>query len=665
MPLTRTSILNTLVSRYAYTSYLEIGLGNGRNFAAIEVERAKKVSVDTNPNHRPDFAMSSDEFFAQNERRFDLVFIDGLHECEQVERDILHALEVLNEGGTIVCHDMNPVQEIHQSRPRKSAFWNGDVWKTWVKLRARADLEMTVLDCDQGCGILRRGSQETIHVDETLLNWEGLVKNRKTWLNLKKPEEFDALLGGQGPGVSSPRGLAVRISPRLYPRPPRIGVVVGTFAAIPYVHLHLELRKRRYPNIPFLIHDDGSPFSQEIGALCDRYPGVQFSRNPRRQRHCIGDLTSYYAGLEWAREMGLDLLVKLSRRFAFKENIFPSLRKLALETQYPTFSSYTTSFDFGFRTECIALSARVWDQPEFVRELALRIEAEQGVFVEGYLHNQARALYERARCPETEAVDARQALGDGKDAYALWPELGTDRCTPQPSHIWHDSAGPSDYAALARELGLQYGEADFQDANMGQGIGQKPMVAWFLHIPKTACSYIVSHCDRIKGIGHASLAPLEIRGRVMTCVRDPMSRVVSAWAWIVKDGPVNQVDAVQREIIRSQCGDDFRKFCQRLPEFSRDERMIHFVSQTRHFDRLQGDFELEIIRFEDLDAELKEFAARHKVEFNPGADRPNSSGHGPVAEYFRDSAAVRAVRQAYAADYERFGDGGSEDEAPT
>ncbi len=263
----------------------------------------------------------------------------------------------------------------------------------------------------------------------------------------------------------------------------------------------------------------------------------------------------------------------------------------------------------------IGYSTRVWDQPEFMRELALRIEAEQGVFVEGYLHNQARALYERAGCPETEAVDARQALDGGKDAYALWPEMGTDRCTPQPSHIWHDSAAPKGYAALAKEVGLAYDASDFQDANMGQGIGQKPLVSWFLHIPKTAGSYILSHCERLKGIGHGSLAPLEIRGRVLTCVRDPMSRVVSAWAWIVKDGPVNKIDAVQREIIQSQCGGDFGEFCQRLPEFARDERMIHFVPQTRHLDRLRGDLSRCAIFSEKAIRELRENTVNRAVAF--------------------------------------------------
>ena len=38
--------------------------------------------------------------------------------------------------------------------------WNGDVLRAIVRLRTRADLRVVVLDCDQGVGIVRRGSPE-------------------------------------------------------------------------------------------------------------------------------------------------------------------------------------------------------------------------------------------------------------------------------------------------------------------------------------------------------------------------------------------------------------------------------------------------------------------------------------------------------------------------
>ena len=45
---------------------------------------------------------------------------------------------------------------------------------------------------------------------------------------------------------------------------PRVEATVGTFAAVPYIHLQLEARRRLYPHVPLLVHDDGSPVRAEV-----------------------------------------------------------------------------------------------------------------------------------------------------------------------------------------------------------------------------------------------------------------------------------------------------------------------------------------------------------------------------------------------------------------
>jgi hypothetical protein len=40
--------------------------------------------------------MTSDEFFEINKSTYDIIFIDGLHIDEQVERDIINGLKILN-----------------------------------------------------------------------------------------------------------------------------------------------------------------------------------------------------------------------------------------------------------------------------------------------------------------------------------------------------------------------------------------------------------------------------------------------------------------------------------------------------------------------------------------------------------------------------------------
>ena len=70
---------------------------------------------------------------------------------------------------------------------------------------------------------------------------------------------------------------------RRFSEPPKVAVVVGTFAAVPYVHLHLEARRRFYPEVPLLVHDDGSPKSAELctGAKALRRSAFRKTMYPR------------------------------------------------------------------------------------------------------------------------------------------------------------------------------------------------------------------------------------------------------------------------------------------------------------------------------------------------------------------------------------------------
>ena len=146
---------------------------------------------------------------------------------------------------------------------------------------------------------------------------------------------------------------------RRFSEPPKVAVVVGTFAAVPYVHLHLEARRRFYPEVPLLVHDDGSPKSAELAALCRDY-GADFERNTPRLPPCKGDLCAFAGGLAWAGENGAGLLVKMSRRFVPLGRWVDGLVVLAEESDYATYNAWTTSFNFGFRTECLALAVEEW-----------------------------------------------------------------------------------------------------------------------------------------------------------------------------------------------------------------------------------------------------------------------------------------------------------------
>jgi hypothetical protein len=163
--MTRIELINSLIKRNGYTTYLEIGVNTpaqpGFSHDSIEIETKHGVdpAVDTT------FRMTSDDFFAQNKNTYDIVFVDGLHIFEQAHRDIEHALLVLNEGGIIVVHDCNPIREITQRRERASSVWHGDVWKAILKLRMeRRDIKLYTVRTDEG----RTARQRYVDRDSTI-----------------------------------------------------------------------------------------------------------------------------------------------------------------------------------------------------------------------------------------------------------------------------------------------------------------------------------------------------------------------------------------------------------------------------------------------------------------------------------------------------------------
>ena len=192
-----------MIARQGYRSYLEIGLGSGEHFNRVRC--AEKESVDPAGGTRavaPTHRMTSDEFFTRNRRRYDLVFIDGLHHCETVYCDIWNALAALSPGGTVVCHDMNPATEEMQAVPRRTQEWTGDCWKAWVRLRREHPaLPAVVADTDYGVGVIfpdgKPGRAGALPKDGEL-TWENLERNRRSWLNLVSAAEFECALFAGG-----------------------------------------------------------------------------------------------------------------------------------------------------------------------------------------------------------------------------------------------------------------------------------------------------------------------------------------------------------------------------------------------------------------------------------------------------------------------------------
>jgi hypothetical protein len=186
----RIEIINSLIKKNGYKNYLEIGVQNGHCFSQIQCEN--KIGVDPDKGSKATVHKTSDDFFKDNDKKFDIIFIDGLHHKDAVLKDIDNSLKFLKEGGTIVMHDCLPTFKRMQEIPlQEQNEWTGNVWEAFLQYRRIAEgLEMCVVDCDWGCGIIKRGVQKTIDVSIDKINYENFVVNKKQWMNIISPEQF-------------------------------------------------------------------------------------------------------------------------------------------------------------------------------------------------------------------------------------------------------------------------------------------------------------------------------------------------------------------------------------------------------------------------------------------------------------------------------------------
>lgn len=199
----RTEVINYLLGFLNRdTSYLEIGVRDPRvNFDLIQ--SSHKYGVDPGSevtNEFIDFEMTSDLFFKQldcgdiliQSIRFDVIFIDGLHLADQVDRDIDNAFRYLRSDGFIVLHDCNPPTEWHARyeynyiKSPAMHFWNGTTWKAFMKRRYNPSLYSCCIDTDWGVGILSKAHPIGRSIPEVnpFYEYPELEKNRKYYLNL-------------------------------------------------------------------------------------------------------------------------------------------------------------------------------------------------------------------------------------------------------------------------------------------------------------------------------------------------------------------------------------------------------------------------------------------------------------------------------------------------
>ena len=181
---TRFEIIQNIIEFKKYKSYLEIGCDRNQSFSNINID--KRVGID--PVEGGTHKMTSDEFFSNNNDKFDIIFIDGLHQYEQVIKDVKNSLNCLTKNGIILLHDCLPRTLWNQVYPRINSDWNGDVWKAIVECRTYENIDTYTCIADRGIGVIvpRKNKNKSLlnKNDFKRLKYKDYYQNHEQFMNL-------------------------------------------------------------------------------------------------------------------------------------------------------------------------------------------------------------------------------------------------------------------------------------------------------------------------------------------------------------------------------------------------------------------------------------------------------------------------------------------------
>ena len=185
----RWDLFEQLHKKYNFQTYLEIGCDKDQLFSKVDI--SEKVGVD--PYSGGNVRKTSDDFFKENTKNFDFIFIDGLHEYNQVKKDILNSLTFLNNNGFILVHDCLPSTLSSQAVPRYKMVWHGDVWKAIVDLRRDKNIDIHTCLVDTGIAIIQKKSNtQTLELNKNIkdLKFRDFYENHKNYMRIISYKEF-------------------------------------------------------------------------------------------------------------------------------------------------------------------------------------------------------------------------------------------------------------------------------------------------------------------------------------------------------------------------------------------------------------------------------------------------------------------------------------------
>lgn len=209
------------------------------------------------------------------------------------------------------------------------------------------------------------------------------------------------------------------------------GIVISTYGTPAFVRLQLESAKRFAPNSPVMVHDDCSG-DTELPRLASLY-GSKFISTPARMGHCAGDIHSRISGIRRGSELGLDYVIKISRRFVLIKDWVPELIKLT-QDQPKTVGASDDAFGWKLRGEFVGMRTPDW------LPMLSALDSYKSGHVEEFI------------------LEVSKSLG----IFKSFPFLGSSRAIDNGNFLWYNFASPERYCDQAKLWGIDgYSPASF------------------------------------------------------------------------------------------------------------------------------------------------------------------------------------------------------------
>ena len=175
----RSDVINQIIKKYNYVNpnYLEIGVWYGETFKDVQSENKDGVDTESYCESKyVNYKMSSNNFFKDHvNKKYDIIFIDGLHTAHQVSLDLYNSINNLNNNGFIVLDDVYPHSEKEQNSLDLSKVGpqTGDVWKAVYHiidyLQEICNDIYFIKDTERGNLVLQiKDTSKNITIDETI-----------------------------------------------------------------------------------------------------------------------------------------------------------------------------------------------------------------------------------------------------------------------------------------------------------------------------------------------------------------------------------------------------------------------------------------------------------------------------------------------------------------